>query len=253
MAHAIAGTVALVTGANRGIGAATVDALVARGAKKVYATARRAASLEPLVVRHGDRVVPLTLDVTDSAQIAAAATQASDVTLLINNAGVAGLGMKPATDVEYLGALRAELDANVVGLHAVTLALVPHLTKNATASGSGAIVNLSSIAAFANFPMFPTYSASKAAVHSLTQAMRFALRDAHISVHGVYPGPVDTDMAANNPFDKTSAPDVANAILDGVEQGVEEILPDAMSVQMGAGYEAGPKGLELQVAQMASA
>jgi NAD(P)-dependent dehydrogenase (short-subunit alcohol dehydrogenase family) len=249
MSQQIAGTVAFVTGANRGIGAALVNALIERGATKVYASARRAESLETLVATHGGKVVPVTLDVTNPDQIAAAVHDASDTRMLFNNAGVVGLGFKPTTDPGYIEALRSELDTNVVGLHAVTLAFAPVLKAN----GGGAIVNLSSVAAFANFFLFPTYSASKAAVHSLTQAFRLALRADDITVHGVYPGPVDTDMGAELPMEKTSPAVVANAILDGVAAGVEEILPDPMALSFGSAYQADPKALERQVAAMAAA
>ncbi|MDX2183926.1 MAG: SDR family oxidoreductase [Gemmatimonadaceae bacterium] len=240
MSHPIAGTVALVTGANRGIGAALVTALLARGAAKVYATARRPETLEALIAGHGDRVVPLTLDVTDPAQVAALAASAPDVRLLVNNAGVAAIAFQPATDPAQLPALRAELETNVIGLHAVTLAMVPVLARSPGAT----IVNLGSVASFVSFGPLPTYSASKAAVHSLTQGMRAALRPQGIAVLGVYPGPVETDMGKVLPVEKTAPSVVANAILDGIEAGTEEILPDPLAQQLGAAYFADPKGLE---------
>jgi NAD(P)-dependent dehydrogenase (short-subunit alcohol dehydrogenase family) len=249
MSHQVRGTIAFVTGANRGIGRALVEALLSRGAQKVYAAARRPETLSDLVAAHGPRVVPVGLDVTDEAQVRAAVASAPDVRLLINNAGAVGHGFQPIDDTKYLAALRDELDVNVVGLHAVTSGFLPTLVRE---PGS-AIVNLSSVAGFVNFGLFPTYSAAKAAVHSLTQAYRMGLSARGVSVHGVYPGPVDTDMATGIPFDKTSPQDVASAILDGVEQGIEDILPDPMSAQMGGGFFESPKALERQVAAMGAA
>lgn len=106
------------------------------------------------------------------------------------------------------------------------------------------------MAGLTSFPLFPTYSASKAAVHSLTQAARMLLAASGIRVHGVYPGPVDTEMAADLPFDKTSAEEVARAILDGIEAGADDIFPDPYSARFGTQYAASPKESERQAAAM---
>jgi len=246
MGFALAGTTALVTGANRGIGQALVDALVAAGAAKVYAGARRTADLTPLVARHGGKVVAIQLDVTSSADIAAAVSSASDVQLLINNAGVAAHAGSAFTDAQWLSAGRQEMDVNFFGTFAVTQAFAPVLAAN----GGGAVVNLGSVASFVNFPILIAYSASKAATHSLTQATRFALKPQGTQVFGVYPGPIDTRMAEGIPFDKTSPADAAQAIVDGIEAGTEEIFPDPMSRGMGGAFLAAPKDLERQVAAM---
>lgn len=243
----LSNTVALVTGANRGIGAAFVDGLVSRGAAKVYATARRLDSLAPLVERHGDRIEPLVLDVTDPAQVRAAAHRAGDVRILVNNAGVAGTAGVPATHLDSAAFERNEFEVNVFGLLSVTRAFIPVLQSN----GGGAIVNLGSVASFVNFPLFQTYSASKAAVHSLTQALRVALPGT--LVVGVYPGAIETDMAADVPLQKSPPAEVVRATLDALEAGEEDVLPDAMAQQLGAGFFADPKGLERQVQQMAAA
>ena len=244
--HAIQGSTALVTGANRGIGRAIAEALLERGADRVYAGARRTEALEDLVAEYGDRVVPVAIDVTDSEQIAAAAQIAADVDLLINNAGVAALGGASFEDPSWLEAGRQEYDVNVLGTFETTQAFAPVLKAN----GGGAVVNIISIAGITNFPLFLSYSLSKAALHSLTQATRLFLSEQGTQVAGVYPGPVDTDMAEEVPFDKVPPSTVANAILDGVEAGVEEIFPDPMAEQFGASFEDSPKGLERQVASM---
>lgn len=246
MGFDIAGTTALVTGANRGIGLAIVEALLQAGAAKVYAAARRAEDVAPVVARHGARVVALQLDVTNAQDIAAAAAQAGDTRLLVNNAGVAAHAGGAFTDPAWLAAGRQEMDVNFFGTFAVTQAFAPVLKAN----GGGAIVNLGSVASLVNFPLFLAYSASKAATHSLTQGSRMLLKAQGTQVFGVYPGPIDTRMAEAVPFAKTSTADAARAIIAGVEAGTEDIFPDPMSVGMGGAHLADPKGLERQVASM---
>jgi NAD(P)-dependent dehydrogenase (short-subunit alcohol dehydrogenase family) len=244
MAIQIAGTVAFVTGANRGIGRALVDALLARGAAKVYAGARRLEALDELVAASGGRVVPVRLDVTHPDEVRAAASLASDVRLLVNNAGVVSKFGGELTDARWLAAGRDEFEVNVLGVLSVTQAFVPALTQRP----GGAVVNVSSIAGLVNFPILTSYSASKAALHSLTQAIRAQLAPQGTYVAGVYPGPIDTDMAKPIELDKTSPADAANAILDGLEAGREEIFPDPLAQQLGELFLRSPKALEQQVA-----
>jgi NAD(P)-dependent dehydrogenase (short-subunit alcohol dehydrogenase family) len=244
----IEGRVALVTGANRGIGRALVLALLERGAKKVYVGARNPAALADLVAEFGARVVPLTLDITDGAQVHAAVAAAGDVDLLVNNAGIANHGFAGFDDATWLEAGRQEYEVNVLGTLRVSQAFAPVLQRQ----GGGTIVNLSSIAGLANFPFFLAYSTSKAALHSLTQGTRIMLAGQGTQVLGVYPGPVDTDMAEQLPFEKTSPAAVAHAVLDGIEAGTEEIFPDPMAAQFGAMYLASAKSLETAVAGMAA-
>jgi NAD(P)-dependent dehydrogenase (short-subunit alcohol dehydrogenase family) len=240
----LAGRVALVTGANRGIGRALVHALLARGIKKVYAAARRPESLADLVAGAPDRVVPLRLDVTQPAQVRQAAERAGDVDLLVNNAAVLSHSFAGFEDPVWLDAARQEYDTNVIGVLRVSQAFAPVLARN----GGGAIVNLSSMAGLVGMPPVLTYSSTKAALHSLTQSTRQMLRDQGTRVYGVYPGPVETEMAAVLPMEKTSAAVVAEAILDGLEGGLEEIYPDPFAVDLGTTYAADPKALERRLA-----
>jgi len=252
MSQSIAGSVAFVTGANRGIGAALTRALLERGAAKVYAAGRQLPSLDALVAEGAGRVVAVALDVTDPDAVKAAAALASDTTLLINNAGVAKGEPRTLGDETSASDLRQELEVNAVAPHIITHAFSPALIAAGTRSegrtaGGATVVNIGSAVAFANFPQAPTYSASKAALHSLTQAWRRTLAPHRVDVLEVYPGPVDTDMAREIPMDKTPAPVVAHAILDGVEHATQDILPDVIAQSLGTEYFRAPKRLEQQI------
>jgi NAD(P)-dependent dehydrogenase (short-subunit alcohol dehydrogenase family) len=240
MARQIAGITALVTGANRGIGRAVARGLLERGAARVYLGARNPETLEDLVATHGDRVRPLALDVTDQGAVDAAARIAADVQLVVNNAGVASPA--PLLEREAIDALDRELDVNLFAVLRVTQAFAPVLVRE-----HGTLVNVASVVSLVNFPMLPTYSISKAAMHSLTQALRAALLPQGVSVLGVYPGPVDTDMARDIPMAKAAPESVAAAILDGIEAGVEEVFPDEMSRQFGSAFYANPRAVEREV------
>jgi len=230
----IKGSVALVTGANRGLGQALVSALVEAGAAKVYAAARN----ETKVVADSPRVVPLALDTTSSEQLAAAARKAGDVTLLINNAGV-------ATSYNVLTMSAAELDAdfrtNVYGTLAVIKAFLPALAR---AAEGATIVNVLSLGALASVPSFGGYSASKAAAYSITQALRPELKAKGIAILAVLPGPIDTDMVKALKLPKTTPADTAQGLLAGIERGDEEIFPDPMAQQMAALWNKSPKEFE---------
>jgi NAD(P)-dependent dehydrogenase (short-subunit alcohol dehydrogenase family) len=230
----IEGSVALVTGANRGLGRALVSALVEAGAAKVYAAARD----ERQVPRGDSRIVPLMLDTTKPDQIAAAVKKANDVTLLINNAGV-------STSYNVLTMIPAELDAdlrtNVHGTLGVIKAFLPVLER---APGGATIVNVLSLGALASVPSFGGYSASKAAAYSVTQALRPELRAKHIDILAVLPGPIDTDMVKALQLPKTSPADVAKGVVAGIARGEEDIFPDPMAQQMSALWNKSPKEFE---------
>jgi NAD(P)-dependent dehydrogenase (short-subunit alcohol dehydrogenase family) len=228
--------VALVTGANRGIGAALVSELVARGARRVYAAARDPARVPP----GGDRVVPVRLDVAAAAQIEAAARRAPHLTILFNNAGTlssASLLSTPPAEI------RREFEVNVFGNLGVTRAFLPALER---AAGEAAIVNMLSVVSLASMAGLGAYSVSKAAAFSMTQALRAELGPRHIAVHAVFPGPVDTDMAREITLPKASPAEVARAIIAGVERGDEDIAPDPMSREVLAAWRASPKDVERQ-------
>jgi NAD(P)-dependent dehydrogenase (short-subunit alcohol dehydrogenase family) len=217
-AMTIADRAVLVTGANRGIGQALVREALRRGAKRVYAGTRR-----PLAPGDG-RVTPLTLDVTDTAQIQGAVEQVESLDILINNAGLA---LQDALDEREM--LERHLAVNLFGTYGVTRAFLPLLTRS-----RGAVVNVLSLAALTPAPPLPAYSISKAAAFSLSQSLRACLAGRGVRVHAVLPGPVDTDMVRDldTPtvdIPKASPESVARAIFDGVDNGEEDIFPDPLS------------------------
>jgi len=218
-------SVAVVTGANRGLGRAFLEELLARGAKRIYAGARDPSKLRDLVASSGGRVVTLRIDLGDPGSIAAAARTAKDATLLINNAGALEFGSQLSAD---LAGIQRDFDTNYFGTLQVTRAFVPALEAN----GNSAIVNVLAIVSLVSIPSLGGYSASKAAAHSLTLGLRGELSKRGISVHGAYPGPMNTDMTRR--IDRPKAPpgEVASAILAGVEAGEISIFPEPMSRQV---------------------
>lgn len=235
--------VALVTGANRGIGRAYVEALLARGARRVYATARDAETLGPVVALDAARVVALPLDITNAADVSSAVERASDVNLLINNAGI-------LTFAQILDGDRARLDDEMRVNYFGTLDVVRAFAPIVEANGGGSIVNMLTLIALGSLPAMGGYSASKAAALSMTQALRAQLTGRGITIHGVFPGAVDTDMIRAVEMPKTPAADVVTAVLDGIEAGTEDIFPDAMSQGMGAVWLHDPKAFERQMAAL---
>jgi NAD(P)-dependent dehydrogenase (short-subunit alcohol dehydrogenase family) len=236
----IQGSVALVTGSNRGLGKALVSALLEAGAAKVYAAARDVSK----VTSSDPRIVPLALDTSKPEQIAAAARAAGDVTLLINNAGV-------STSANVLTASQAAMETdfrtNVFGTLAVVKGFLPVLER---APRGATILNVLSLTSLGSFPALGGYSASKAASYSITQALRPELRGKHIEILAAFPGPIDTEMVKDLAIPKTSPADVANAMLAGVARGEEDIFPDPMAQQMGTLWSKSPKEYERAFASM---
>ena len=221
-----------VTGASRGLGRHLVDQLLERGAPKVYALARDTSR-----VREDPRIVPVAFDLLDDDSIRAAARRAADATLLINNASTAAFA-GPLDAV--MDAVRNELAVNFSGTFATVRAFVPALEAN----GGGHVVNVLSLLSLASTPPMTGYSASKAAAHSLTQALRPVLAARGITVHGVYPAGIDTDMVRGVDTPKTSPAIVAAGVLDGLAAGEEDIFPDPNARAMAATWWSDPKSFE---------
>ncbi|RAI01877.1 short-chain dehydrogenase [Acuticoccus sediminis] len=232
-------TTALVTGANRGLGLAIADALELGGAK-VYVASRSGRT------DARERFIPVTLDVTDPASIAAAADRLGDVTLLVNNAGIlAGGGPISAPGLD--GA-RAEMETNYFGSLAMARAFAPLIAAN----GGGAIVNVASILSHAPIPQAGTYSASKAAVLSMTQAMRAELAPRGVRVLAVLPAYIETDMTAGLTANKISPAAVADALVAGLRGDAEDIYPGE-AAEFVRNFYADPKGYERTLANGAGA
>ena len=217
---AIAGSTVLVTGGSRGIGRALVESLYDRGAEKVYATAR-----DPRSITHPGAVA-LALEVTDPTSVAAAAEQAQDVTILVNNAGGsvgASFLASPVDDV------RREFETNFYGPLAMIRAFAPVIEAN----GGGHLLNVHSVLSW--IALAGSYSASKAALWSQTNSLRLELKPRGINVTGLHVGYVDTDLAAHVNSPKTSPESVAEQALDGIEADAYEVLADERSRQVKAG------------------
>jgi NAD(P)-dependent dehydrogenase (short-subunit alcohol dehydrogenase family) len=219
----IDGSVALVTGANRGFGAALCRALLERGATKVYAGARDPAT----VTTPG--VVPVQLDITSQTDIAAAAERCGDVTLLVNNAGITTGTSALAHDATDNA--RLEFETNVHGPLAMSRAFAPILAAN----GGGAIINVLSVLSWFAMPSTAIYCASKAASWSLTNSLRQELLEQHTQVLALHVGFMDTEMTAGIDAPKSSPDDVAAQAIDGLESGVHEVLADDVSRHVRAG------------------
>ncbi len=235
------GKTVLVTGANRGIGAAVVRELLKAGVAKVYAAARKPSSLPDF----GDaRVHSLALDITDEASVKAAAAVAADVDVLVNNAGTATFSDLIESPLETV---LADVNTNYFGTLNVVRAFVPVLARR----GAGTIANVSSVVGLTSAPFLAGYSASKAAVHSLTQSLRATLRDKGITVLGIYPGPIDTDMARDLPLDKATPQSAAQSIVAGLEKGDSYIFPDPVAQHIGALWETDGRALDVALASPA--
>jgi NAD(P)-dependent dehydrogenase (short-subunit alcohol dehydrogenase family) len=228
----VANKTVLITGANRGIGRALVDEALRRGAKRVYA-GTRGGTLQGA----DERVTPLMLDVTNTAQIQQAVERVGALDVLINNAGVAIYD-----DPGNLDTIEQHLAVNLFGIVKVTRAFLSLLKRS-----NGAIVNNLSLAALAPLPMIPGYSMSKAAALNMTQSLRARLARQGVSVHAVILGPIDTDMNRGFDIPKAAPAIAAKGIFDGLQKGEEEIFPDPASQSIAEGWRAGTaKALERQ-------
>jgi NAD(P)-dependent dehydrogenase (short-subunit alcohol dehydrogenase family) len=223
----IEGAVIFVTGANRGLGLEFAKQALERGAWKVYAGARNPAS----VTLPG--VVPVKLDVTDPAAVAAAADAARDVTLLINNAGIARFG--GLTEDGALEALRHHFETNVFGMLATSRAFARNLAVN----GGGAILNVLSVASWVNRPILSGYGVSKSAAWAVTNGLRHSLREQHTRVVGLHAGFIDTDLTRGLDVPKATPADVVRQAYDAIEAGAEELSTDEFTRQVKAGLSAG--------------
>lgn len=232
----ITGSTALVTGANRGLGAHLVAELLGAGARKVYATARQPGGIDPQVAAD-PRVQTLALDITDQASVDAAARAAGDLNVLINNAGVLGFGGALDGDLELFG---RDLSTNYLGTARVTRAFVPILEANAPA----AIANVLTLIALAPVSGMAGYSASKAAAHSFTQALRAEVRTRGIEVIAAYPGGIDTDMLAGVEAVKAAPAVVAARVVAAIAAGETVVWPDDVSAGAGKIYLGDPLQLE---------
>lgn len=239
-------SVALVTGANRGIGRGFVAALLERGTRKVYATAREPRSLAPLVAVDPARVVPLRLDITDDKQIAAAVEACGDLSLLINNGGVAA--MTGFLNAPNLDGARAEMEVNFWGQLAMIRAFAPVLR----AQGGGAIVQILSIGALISVPAVGTYCASKFAANAMCKGLRAELAPQQTHLMSVFSAAIESDMSSQTPGPKISALTHAHNCLAALEDGQLEFYPDFKSQRMRDAYLRDPAAFEKALAAPAA-
>lgn len=218
----------LITGANRGLGLAFAREALARGARTVYAGARDPAT----VTLPG--VVPIRLDVTNADDIAAAAQRCGDVTLLINNAGIAVTGGFLAANA--IESARAHFETNFFGVWRMTQAFAPVLAAN----GGGAVLNVLSVASWINAPLLGVYGASKSAAWALTNGLRNELRGQQTQVLGMHVGFVDTDLTRGIDMPKSPPDLIVRRVLDALEAGAEEVLADELTAQVRQGLSATP-------------
>lgn len=239
MTATIKDSVVFITGATGAIAQALIAGLLARGAAKVYAAAR-----DVTRVTASARVVPVKLDVTSDTDVTAAAALATDVTLLINNAGVNhNTALLLAPD---LAIAREEIEINYIAPLHLARAFAPALIKN-----SGAMLNILTILARVNLPFMGSYCASKAAALSLTQGLRGELAPKGVRVVAALPGAVDTRMTAGLPIPKMTTEEAAREILDGFEAGEEDIYVGEMAKGLAAGLAQDHKAVERQLASPA--
>ncbi len=231
MSFLVKDKVALVTGANRGIGRAIVESLVAHGIKKVYMAVRNPESTTDLAQKFGDKLLAVAVDIGDANSIKSLAAVASDVQLVVNNAGV--LKMTNPLSAEFESDFNYELSVNTLGLVRMARAFSPILEAN----GGGAFVQLNSIASITNFTDLTSYCASKAAAYSITQGLRDMWKEKNIKVLSVHPGPIDTDMARGAGFEGHPVEQVSEGIVAALARGDFHLFPDETAAEVGVAYK----------------
>lgn len=236
--------IAIVTGANRGIGDAFVRVFLGGGARKVYAGARDPKSAQALADEFPGRCETIELDVTDETEVNAAATRCADVNLVVNNAGA--FTNRLLIGASDMRGAREEIEVNYFGTLAMCRAFAPVLAKN----GGGAIVNVLSAAAIVSVPNMGGYPPSKAAARSLSNAVRAELADQGTQVIALIVGSVDTRMASHVAGAKEDPADIARAGLKALKHGIDEMDTDRMAVEMRAAMALDPKGTERRMAKM---
>lgn len=234
-------SVVLITGANRGIGKSYAEEFLKSGAAKIYLAVRDTDSVSDFIAQAPEKLIPLQLDVTNAEHIKNAAQTAKDVTILINNAGILHWNNTHSDDVTEQA--RQEMEVNYIGPLAMIKAFAPVLKAN----GGGAIATVSSIAGHLSFPNLPTYSASKAAAHSLIMATRLELAEQNTHVVGVYPGPIETDMTVGMKMDMSSPNIVAQETIAALENGTQDVFPDETAKEFHKSVRDDPKAVEAQM------
>lgn len=231
MSFYIKDKVALITGANRGIGKSIVESFIKHGAKKVYLAVRDIKSTKMLETQFGSKVVTIEMDVTNEESILAATKITKDVDVVVNNAGVLVRAASLSNNV--VEQLKYEMDVNVYGLLHVANAYKDILIEN-----KGALVQLNSIASMKNFPDLSTYSASKAASYSITQGLREQFAIHNVQVVSVHPGPIATDMGRSAGFDGGGRSDiVAENIVEALINNQFHLFPDVLAKKIGNAYK----------------
>lgn len=240
----IEGAVAIVTGANGGIGKEFIKALQTAGTAKIYLCARKIENLTEITSKNPEQLVPIKLDITNLAEVNKAVVCCQDANLLINNAGIShDTGLISAMDMKNA---KAEMETNYFGTLAMCRAFAPILKAN----GGGAIINILSIVSRINLPFMGSYCASKAAQLSLTQGVRAELAKQNTLVIGVMPATVDTNFAKHYPEPKLPPQEVVRAALHALLEDMEDIYPGEVATHISKQLQSEPKVIEKQFAEL---